>query len=298
MKNFIYAVFIGFAALFAGCQNSLISEEEKVEFILPDSNESELSMLSRWKICVCSADYEKEYYLGAGEKSVLVEVNRNEPVCFTAAPLTYLKDGSEVSFFKPAGAVYPYGSEGDFYSGKLKCPLTWESGFTAYVMQKIIKSKKETGIGTEELKSFLMQFNWKKMQDKINQNIADSILDFKNHDSEVNLKFYNPWQIDLFTLLDNLSFAIFEAKYLNTTYIFSVEKEIAQIPSEAECLSSFIPENQIIKNYKVLALKKKIPQSFLIDNTYAVTLSASSAKKVSAEFTYMPILIDDYEYSD
>ena len=285
MKNFIFAVVITFAALFAGCQNPLISDEEKVEFILPDWNESELPKLSRWKICVCSADYEKSYYLGAGKKSVLLDVNRNEPVCITAEPLTFLKDGSEVNFFKPAGALYPYGAEGDFYSGKLKCPLTWEAGFTAFTMQKIIKSKKETGIGSAELKTFLMQFNWKKMQNKINQNIADSM-------------FYNPWQIDLFTLLDNLTFAIFEAKYLNTTYIFRVEKEAAQIPAEAECLSSFIPENQIIKNYGLLALKKKTPQSFLIDNTYAVTLSASSAKKVSADFTYMPILIDDYEYSD
>ena len=285
MKNFICFLFIVFTAIFSGCQNGLIFDEEKVEFILPDWDKGNLPKLSRWKVSLYSADFQKDFFLAAEDKSFSFEPKKNESLCVTAAPLTFLNDGCEVSFFKPSGAIYPYGAEGDFYSGTVECPLTWESGFTAYVMQKIIKSKKETCIGANELRTFLMQFNWKKMQEKINQNIADSIL-------------YNPWHIDLFNLLDNLTFAIFESKYLNTTYIFSVEKAATQIPLEDECLSSFIPENQNIKNYGLLALKKKTPECFLIENTYAVTLSASSAKKVSADITYMPILIDDYEYSD
>ena len=292
MKKNIFTILSGLAFLFLSCQNSLISEEEKVEFILPVWEEL-LPKLSRWKISAASADFEKDFFLDGGEKAFLFTVNRNEPFCLTAGPLTLLSDGSEVNFFKPAGALYPYFAEGD--ASSLHCVLTWEAGFTAEAMQKIISSKKETGLSSDAVKTFLMQFNWKKLQEKINQNIAASILSFE---SDSKTKFYNPWQLDSFTLLDNLSFAIFDSKYLNNSYIFTVELELLRIPQDKTLLSSFLPENQILQKYRYLTLKKKTPQIYMMDNTYALTLSASSAKKVSADLTYMPILIEDYEHSD
>ena len=292
MKKNIFTILAGLAFLFSSCQNSLISDEEKVEFILPVWEEA-LPKLSRWKISAASAAFEKDFFLGGEEKSVTFTLSRNEAFCLTAAPLTLLSDGSEVNFFKPAGALYPYFTEGD--TSSLHCVLTWESGFTADAMQKIISSKKETGLSSDAVKTFLMQFNLKKLQEKINQNIAASILSFE---SESRPKFYNPWQLDSFTLLDNLSFAIFDSKYLNNSYIFTVELELLRIPQDKTLLSSFLPENQIIQKYRYLTLKKKTPQIYIMENTYALTLSASSAKKVSAGLTYMPILIEDYEHSD
>ena len=299
--------------LLTGCQNGIFSDDEKIDFMLP-SWPQDYPQLSRWQITVLAADWEKEFYLQSGAESFSLEVQRNKPLCLTAAPLTLLADAggeggtaspataapapSESRFFKPAGTVYPCSAAGDFYSDTLQCPLTWEEGFTAATMQKIIKSRKQTGISSQNLNAFLMEFNWKKMSEKIRKNIADSIASFENPDSAAKPKFYNPWQIDSSTLLDNLTFAIFEAKYLNTTYIFTVTKEAAKIPAGSQCYSSFIPENQLVEKYGVLTLKKKTPQTYLLDKTYAVTLTATSAKNVSADFTYMPILIEDYEHPE
>lgn len=292
-----------------GCQNlgGIGDDKEKVSFVLPEWNAEEESgkcsypQLLEWKICVRSADFEDDFVLPQDERNFSFTVNKNEPFCVTATPVTTLSDGTKSCFFKPAGVVYPYSARCSFYSASVECPLTWEEGFSAFSMQKIINSKKETGISEQALKSFLMSFNWKKLQEKIEKNIFDSIQSFEQDDEDASPKFYNPWQIDSLTLLDNLSFAIFEAKYLNTTYILSVQKQTAKIPLSAECLSSFILENQIIKKYGIITLKKKVPQTFIINNTYAVTLTATSAKKVSATITYMPIHIeetDNYEHSE
>ena len=289
--------FAAAAGLLTGCEYGFSSEEEKIDFILPVWEEAYLE-LSRWKICARSADYETDFYLPAKSRGFSFTAKRNLPFCVTAAPLTLLSDGTETSFFKPAGAVYPYSAGGDFYSGTSECLLTWEAGFTASTMQKIINSKKQSGISSQAVNAFLMEFNWKKMQEKISQNIFDSISSFENQAGETKPKFYNPWQIDSFTLLDNLTFAVFESRYLNTNYIFSVTKETAQVPAGSQCLSSFIPENQIVQKYGALALKKKTPQAWLLDNTYALTLTATSAKNVSAGLTYMPILIEDYEHPE
>ncbi len=294
MKINIFILFTVLAVLFGGCQNGLICDEEGVEFLLPEWG-GDLPELSRWKVSAASADFEKEFFLSAGEKSFFLKLNRNEPFSVTAFPLTFLSDGSEISFFKPAGGLYPYFTDGDFNSSCINCSLTWEAGFAAASMQKIIRSKKESGITSQTLKTFLMQFNWKKFQEKISQNITESILSFETEEKP---RFYNPWQLDSFTLLDNLSFAIFDSKYLNNSWIFTVEIKLLGLPEDKTLLSSFLPENHIIRKYKYLTLKKKTPQIYMMENTYALTLSASSAKKVSADMTHMPILIEDYEHSD
>ena len=299
MRIFTFCcLFEGLSATFAGCQNSLISDEEEVEFILPEWKAGgELPQLSRWKICARSADFEKVFFLAGEEKSFSFTLKLNEPFSLTAFPLTRLSDGGEVSFFKPAGALYPYFAGGDFYSGKVCCQLSWEGGFSADAMQKIIRNRKESGLSSEELKRFLMQFNWKKMQEKINQNIEQSILSFESQ-GESKPKFYNPWHIDSALLLEKLSSAIFESRYLNTSYVFTVEEELVGLQQDKTLLSSFLPENQIIQKYHLLTLKKNTPQAYIIENTYAVTLSASSAKKLSADLSYLPILTEDYEHSD
>lgn len=283
--------------LFSACQNGFLSEQESVDFFLPPWDSATLPELSRWKISVRASDFEADYYLNSQINSISFKINRNEALSVTATPVTKLSDGSETIFFKPAGAIYPYSANSSYDSSTSECLLTWEGGFTATIMQKIINSKKESKNSNQNIKIFLSEFNWKKMQDKISRNISDSISSFENPDGEKNQKFYNPWHIDDFTLLDNLTFAVFESKYLNTTYILSVSKENAKINAEHSCLSSFIPENQIIKKHNVLTLKKKTPQSFLIDNTYAARLNASSSKKISADITYMPILLEDYAHS-
>ncbi len=293
---------------FTGCQNDILSDEEKVDFSLPSWPDA-YPTLSRWQITLLAADFEKEFYLPSGAKNFSIQLKKNEPVCVSANPVTLLQNidagekpessqAAEAKFFKPAGTVYPYCSRGDFYSGNTECFLTWEEGFTAATMQKIIRSQRESGISRNKLKSFLMEFNWKKMNEKIQANIADSISTFENPAENTKARFYNPWQIDSANLLDNLTFAIFDSKYLNTSYIFTVSKESAKIPAQAEIFSSFIPENQILQKYGLLTLKKKRPQSYLLDKTYAVTLNAASAKNVSATFTYMPILIEDYEHPE
>ena len=282
---------------FTGCHNDIFSNDEKIDFMLPSWPE-DYPALSRWQIIVCAADFEDAFYLPSKTGNFSLEISPNQALSVTATPIIFLIDGRESSFFKPAGTIYPYSADGDFYSGNLHCQLNWEDGFTAATMQKIIKSRKASGISSQNLKSFLIKFNWKKMSEKIKKNITDSISTFESSGEPEKGKFYNPWQIDSSILLENLTSGAFDSKYLNTTYIFTVSKESAKIPEGREIFASFIPENQILQKYQLLTLKKKTPQSYLLDRTYAVTLNAASAKNVSATFTYMPILIEDYEHPE
>ena len=84
---------------------------------------------------------------------------------------------------------------------------------------------------------------------------------------------------------------------LKTKYIYSVNLESINLP-QSKILSSYIPENDIIEKLGLIFLKKKTPQTFLIDNTYGARLTATSSKKVSADYTYMPIYIEDYAHSE
>ena len=276
------AILFCLLAVFTSCDNLFDFETESVSFILPEW-ESDYPSLSRWIISVRSAQIRQDYYLDSGSEKITMTVSRNEPLCICASPVTLLSDNSETQFFKMAGGLYPY--SGDTAS------VTWEGGFTSYIMKKIIDSADENQISKEELKSFLLEFNWKKMNEKISENIYDSLSG----------KFYNPWQIDEETLLLNLSNAGFDSDFLNTKYVYTISEEVLQncgitVTLEEDFLSSFIPQNKIIKENGTISLKKNQIETFMISNTSALNLTATSAKKVSASVTYMPIIVDEYEY--
>ena len=293
MRKISFCFYITLCFLLPACKSDLESDEEKIEVILPSwdyltNSAAPYPPLSRWKIKVSTAQKVSSFYLPAQSSSFTITPKVNSPLSITACPITLLSDGSETQFFKPAGAVYPHSLEVNDDCSSLCLTLFWEEGFTADIIEKLIEGKNLSGTSASEMEKFLMEFNWKKFQQKIISNGEKS-----SEDS----KFYNPWQIDTSTLLDNLSFATFDSNYQKTKYIYSVNLESINLP-QSKILSSYIPENDIIEKLGLIFLKKKTPQTFLIDNTYGARLTATSSKKVSADYTYMPIYIEDYAHSE
>ena len=297
-RNFLLPAVFVLSLIFLSCQNDFDLESEKADFYLPqwppESNSADEGIsypgLYGWQLSIRSFERSEDFFIAADKKKITVEVRRNEALCLCASPVTLLSDGSKCQFFKMAGGLYPFFAEGDGCDGNLKVSLSWEGGFTSCIMKRIVDSAAENNLSKESLKSFLKEFNWKKMNEKILSNSSAS--------SE---KFYNPWHIEQQLLLENLSQGLFDSDYLNTKYIFSLSEEPVESAGQTvdfndDFLSSYIPQNQAIKETGLIVLKKNTRESFLVSNLYSLDLTASSAKKVSASLTYMPILIDEYGY--
>lgn len=235
--------------------------------------------ISRWKVSIESSSQSVSFFTDSSE--FYYEFLKNKPVCITAQPITLLLDKSESMYFNPSGYIYPYAS-----ISNAQIQLTWEDGFLADIMHRIICSKKETGISTARLENFLMSFNWEKAQATINKKITDSM--------EISDKsFFNPWNIDSSTLLDNLCFGNFKSTLFNISggYNFSLSSlctESTFIP-----VSSFIPENRTLHEKNLIYLKKNKP--FYIGDGFqtGIIFTCKSAKNVSKEYLHMPILIED-----
>lgn len=291
-------LFIFLSLICLSCRNNFDFESEAIDFYLPswppeeqaDSEIISYPELYGWQISIRSYEYSEDYFLPAEIQKISLKVSRNEAACICAGPVTLLSDGGKCQFFKMAGGIYPFFAEGKTDSDSFSVRLNWESGFTSYIMKSLADSAAENNLSREALKVFFKEFNWKKMNEKIIANISAS-----------GEKFYNPWQFDREALLENLSQGLFDSDLLNTKYIFSFSEEGLEncgiaVTFEGDFLSSFIPQNQIIRKSCKIVLKKKTCESFLISNLYSLNLTASSAKNVSASLTYMPILIDEYEY--
>lgn len=309
IQKFI-AVFLLTAVLFTlvNCsQTSNVYGTEEVIIQLPQfpdvstsNSENTYPRLSRWLIQIEAQNISESYYVGpTWPLQFSLELPINQPAAITATPVTLINDTNfETAFFKPAGTIYPY----NWDNGLLQ--MTWENGFTASIMQSIFRSSLETEISRYDINNFISCINWKKFSNTILDYTQKSKETFIKKD-ETSPKFYNPWQLDRELLLENLTNRIFSSDYLKTKYIISVEQSSLNLPENTICLSSYIPENQIIDEYKSLSLKKNVPQNFMLienqknettQNEYNLQLICTSAKKVSLEVLYLPILIDEYEY--
>lgn len=292
MKKYFFKLAIPavlFCLIFVSCTTEIFDEEEKVEFLLPswppdDSRKENYPALSRWLITASSGQSIYEFYLPSGETSCSLSLKKNTPYAIMASPVTFLTDGRETLFFKPAGAIYPYFTYGEsnLFSENLKQQLLWEDGFSAHIFFQIIKNK-PTSEGNIDF--LLRSFNWKKFCSKIRTNLLDS------RDG----KFYNPWQLSSETIIKKLFEGSFDSGCLDTKYVFSVDLQNLPLTSAADSilLSSFIPENETIHLHNQVSVKKSIAQSFLFENQYSVVVTATSAKNLSVLLLYMPIFIPD-----
>ncbi len=243
--------------------------------------------------------------------SISLEIAKNKPLSITATPITLNKNNQPVEFFKCAGAIYPQNYEvvknkGKFWQGnKGNVQVTWKNGFSAQLMQTLYDSTGLSGYDEEKVQDFIARFNWKKLQLYIQAQI-DSFED--NMQAEMNIQanadtqaatlpvFYNPWLLDMQTVLEKIAMKGFTATALNLKNSFQISLKDKLYRDNNELIavmSSFVPENQIIQKYGTISLAKDKASLFSLDNLYGVIFTGTSAKNVSIEYVFLPIFIND-----
>lgn len=268
-----------YQVLLTGCNFMVqLQEQETLQINLPewppaDTFTDQYPELIEWKITFASSTEIREYY--TCEKSVFVTFNKNLPASLIVQPVTKLTSGNPSNYFMPAGLIYPYA---DVDAGLTNA--TWNQGFLAVTMNKIILSKKETGVSDNRLETFLSSFNWKKAQNSIENKI---------NAAEENKAFYNPWLIDSSKLLENLCYGTFKATLLNLSGGFEVDLSDINKESELCLLSAFVTENQFLNTTKKIYIKKD--QEFFIGDgkNFGLIIKGKSAKNLSRDIVYMPI---------
>lgn len=248
--------------------------------------------LSRWEIDVYSCEKKERFY--ASGEGFSFTANKNEPFCVTAKPVTRattcVSDEKtchyETSFFYPAGAIYPYSK-----NEERSLFLTWENGFTAECMKRIIKSGNETNVSAEVLRQFVESFNWKKASKEIEKRISDSVA---NDDEAI----YNPWLLDSQKILEKLSERKFSASYLNLSgyddfdLSENLDFENNCANDDAILFSKFVIENEYLYEKKKIKLKNGV-NNYLSDcRKFEIIISVNSGKKLSKETVLLPIYFE------
>lgn len=264
-------------SLFPSCQYNPVHPEESEEIFFelpqwpPESYkyiESPYPALSRWKINVTCAEYQETFF--TTEQLIGFTIKKNEPFCISATPITLTTDGKETCFFMPAGTIYPYD-----WNESLTQTLTWEDGYASFIFETLFNSKKGTGVTTEHMTSFLKRFNWIKLKKAINE------------------KNYNPWLLDTYQLLDNLSYGTFKPSFLNLKNVYSLPLAKLEPYNCENLLCSYIPENKNLRETGEISVKKGRLQILSCNTDFAVIILYSSSKNVSLDYVFMPIFIEE-----
>lgn len=280
---YFYGSLFLFVSVFSGCHYCVDSSESEnltVQLpVWPPSKTTDYPELSRWKITIDTPTDSFCFFTTAS--SFTFSFEKNYPSSILAEPITILSDGRETLYFHPSGVIYPYS---DINNHSIN--LSWKDGFLAQCMHKIISSKKETGIYEEHLKTFLASFNWKKAQDVIDKKIYESKISSEK-------ACFNPWLIDEVQLLENLCYGNFKSSFLNITGIFNLTLDEILPEQDFTPISSFIPENEVLKEKLTISLKKNQLYFLSNGNSMGVVILYKSAKNISKEYIHMPIFIED-----
>lgn len=291
-KNIFIMSFVFFVSVFFSC-SFFEEKEEEITFYLPEFS-TEISSLcktefSHWQIKIQNS--EKVFFKETAENKITIKTKKNEPLSVLAFPINKLSDGNLCQFFKPCGTIYPY----DFNYDNSSQTLTWENGFCASIINHLFESQKESDFSSSQINEFIKSFNWQKMMQTLLEKIAENSHEIENFQSNSqsnsqSQKFFNPWQIDISNLLENLSTKNFSSSLIKTSYIFTFSKEDLGFSLDDEVLSSYVPENAFINECSILSFKKNNPTLFLCNNFYGTLITATSAKKTSVQWIYMPIV--------
>ena len=268
----------------AGCRYDICGQkEESVKVTFPDwppldDCSEAYPPLSRWKVTVCTLEFQDSFYTDGNFTEISIKKNR--PFCMTVQPLTLLQDNKESDFFKPAGFIYPWNMENE-------CRATWEQGFSAHLMKKLFSDGKQSHIPGNETEYLISTFNWKKVCETIEKKINES----KDDAAKKDKPFYNPWLLDSQKILEGICTQDFKAAVLNLQSCYSVSHK----KSAPAVFSSFIPENTEILQNNRLTVKKGENQLFCLQelNTLGLLVNYQSAKNISLEFIFLPIYIED-----
>lgn len=305
----------------ASC-SSVTMELERPEMILvklPDFNvcedyDSIFPAVSRWHIKIEGEDCSEDFFVEDSKFYVSLKTKRLTGI--TAFPLTegssvpgetsgentgnfvvdskmcdgdfVAGDKKEVLFFCCAGTVLPYC---DFCKNEFfEISLNWEDGFCAYVLQKVFegafKSRRESS-------DFVTKFNWKKMLETVRSKIESSELEFECGDNNQGI-FYNPWLLDLETVVQKITDGSFTVSCLGVKSVLSIDcAEAAK-----KLVSAFVLENAVIQKYGRVCIKKSGINLFMTDNSKGVMITGNKEKNLSVRSVYMPIFCKGYEYSE
>lgn len=330
----------------ASC-SSVTMELERPEMILvklPDFNvcedyDSIFPAVSRWHIKIEGEDCSEDFFVEDSKFYVSLKTNRLTGI--TAFPLTEgssvkgekngentgnfavdLKtcdgdfvagDKKEVLFFCCAGTVLPYC---DFCKNEFfEISLNWEDGFCAYVLQKVFEGAFKS---RSESSDFVTKFNWKKMLETVRSKIEASELEFECGDNNQGI-FYNPWLLDLETVVQKITDGSFTVSCLGVKSVLSIDCAEAGVLNEfvfsdlahtdesrgfenveaaKKLVSAFVLENTVIQKYGRVCIKKSGINLFMTDNSKGVMITGNKEKNLSVRSVYMPIFCKGYEYSE
>ena len=252
--------------------------EETINLTLPcwppqDSFSSSYPALSRWQIIIKSGKSEEDFYTTS--TSLSIPVKKNRPFCLLAQPITVLSDGSESSFFKPAGFLYPT----QIKPGQKENQISWEAGFLADVMKTYFNEGLAESLSPAEIEYLVSTFNWKKTQESIEKKISES-----------DKFFYNPWLLSKAKILEGISALSFKASLLTASGCTGMESSL--LPP-GTFLSPFIPENNFIAQKNQFTVLKNTPVLFGDGHKYGIFITYKTSKNISLEFIYLPIYIED-----
>lgn len=288
MKQFI--LLCGLLFLTGCSQPFFITTEETLELQLPvwppeDDYKEQYPELSKWILKTGNGDSTSISLITATTTSITVTVQRNQPFCATLLPITktQLLNNQETAYFHPAGFIYPYATN------NCKSTISWNQGFLADIMLKILSSRNETSLSPEQINLAIGVFNWNKAQETIEKKIQNSIADTDTKQ----INFYNPWLIDSQQLLEGISYGSFKSTYLNITGCYSYKLEDLFPEEELSPISPFITENCRLKQNSSISLKKDTPTLLSDCKIFGAIITPQSAKKVSKEIVYLPIYITE-----
>ena len=278
---------------FISCQNnSCFSEssfsKENVSYILPawPPEYGEQSLYPELKGWLITTNEVRNQPVEASIQEIELTVNKNKPFFVIAQPVTKSAQGQNC-FFHCAGGIYPYCFE---RSGKTRTVnVSWEQGFSAYLMDSIFLSANSIYAQSESQKSayenYITFFNWKKLVTTIRSKatIAPNV--------EAQEVFYNPWHTDLSVIKQGIAYKDFSATLLNQKNCFSVV--LQDYGTNESVLSPYIPENEMIHNFSQFSLKKNEENYFSVNNQYQMIIRGSSAKNLSIEYIFLPIIIEE-----
>ena len=288
-------IFFCTETLFSSC--SFLSEEDCKEVLtleLPqwppeDPFQSEYPALSRWLFTLESpTSGSQKQYLLPEEKKLSITLEKNLPAAILLQPLV-ITEGGESSFFKPAGMIYP----------SRKVYITWEGAYLASIMQRLIKSKKETGISEKHMQDFLSSFNWAKAEKSIDSKIQKALTALTDSSSK---SFYNPWLISSQTLLEKLVYGEFSSSLLNNKNCRRLSEEQLQEAlgsplfdkiKEKPLLSSFVLENLYIAKEKEFLISREFISLFYSSEDCAIIIEDGGAKNLSLVCSNLPIYLEE-----
>ena len=126
-------------------------KKETVHITLPNYPVESHPPLAGWKIMYWNEDGGDLQFLAPSQQEVSITMEKNIPAAIVCYPLTTMGDNT-VSFFHPAGCIYPYSTT-----------ASWEEGFTAETFLQLAQSK-----SVHQLKSSpLLRFNWTRLTQQV-----------------------------------------------------------------------------------------------------------------------------------